>query len=193
MNRRSGIACFVILGVLLTCGSTAPPACNEKIGPSDGEVIGAVIGVAAAIVVGTVVLVEVSNKSHHTVKGCVTAGPDGLISHDPHYPVWRAGANSATALHTDADITVGTLAVPKGDYTLFVDVSNPDQWVLIVSKATHEWGLAYDSSKDLGKTPMTMSKPPAIVENLKWTISGVKPKLTLAWEDHSASVSVSAH
>jgi hypothetical protein len=120
-------------------------------------------------------------------------GPDGLISHDPHYPVWRAGANSATALHTDADITVGTLAVPEGDYTLFVDVSNPDQWVLIVSKATHEWGLAYDSSKDLGKTPMTMSKPPAIVENLKWTISGVKPKLTLAWEDHSASVSVSAH
>jgi hypothetical protein len=81
MNRRSGIACFVILGVLLTCGSTAPPACNEKIGPSDGEVIGAVIGVAAVIVVGTVVLVEVSNKSHHTLKGCVTTGPDGLTLH----------------------------------------------------------------------------------------------------------------
>jgi len=39
---------------------------------------------------------------------------DGLISHDPHYPVWRAGANSATALHTDADLTIGNLAVPKG-------------------------------------------------------------------------------
>jgi len=55
-------------------------------------------------------------------------GADGLISHDPHYPVWRAGANSATALHTDADLTIGNLAVPKGDYTLFVDISNPDQW-----------------------------------------------------------------
>lgn len=81
MNRRSGIVCFVILGILLTCGSTAPPACNEKIGPSDGEIIGGVIGVAAVIIVGTVVLVEVSNKSHHTVKGCVTAGPDGLTLH----------------------------------------------------------------------------------------------------------------
>ena len=25
---------------------------------------------------------------------------DGLISHNPHYPVWRAGANEATKLHT---------------------------------------------------------------------------------------------
>jgi hypothetical protein len=121
---------------------------------------------------------------------------DGLISHDPHYPVWRAGANSATALHTDGDLTIGDLAVPAGDYTLFVDISNPDQWTLIVSKATKEWGLAYDPAKDLGKTPMTMSKPSSMVENLKWTITdlhGGKGKITLAWEDHSAAVSVRAH
>lgn len=42
--------------------------------------MGGIFGVAAVIVVGTVVLVEV-NKSHHTVKGCVTAGPDGLAVH----------------------------------------------------------------------------------------------------------------
>jgi hypothetical protein len=123
-------------------------------------------------------------------------GKDGRISHDPHYPIWRAGANSATALHTDADLTIGTLSVPKGDYTLFVDISDPDQWTLIVSKATKEWGLAYDSSKDLGKTPMTMSKPPSMVENLKWSITdlgGGRGEITLAWEDHSASVPVVAH
>jgi hypothetical protein len=123
-------------------------------------------------------------------------GSDGLISHDPHYPVWRAGANSATALHTDGDLTIGSLTVPKGDYTLFVDVSNPDQWTLIVSKATKEWGLAYDSAKDLGKTPMSMSKPPAMVENLKWTLTdqgGGKGELMLAWEDHCGTVSVVAH
>jgi hypothetical protein len=118
---------------------------------------------------------------------------DGLISHNPHYPVWRAGANSATALHTDADLTIGMLSIPKGDYTLFVDISNPDQWVLIVNKKTGEWGLAYDASQDLGRTPMTMSKPPAMVENLKWTISDVKPEITLAWEDHVASVPIAVH
>jgi hypothetical protein len=121
---------------------------------------------------------------------------DGLISHNPHYPVWRAGANSATALHTDADVTIGTVSVPKGDYTLFVDISNPDQWTLIVSKDTHEWGLAYNPADDLGKTPMTMSKPDQMVENLKWEITdngAGKGTITLAWEDHSASVPISAH
>jgi hypothetical protein len=116
--------------------------------------------------------------------------PGGLISHDPHYPVWRAGANSATALHTDGNLKIGDVSVPAGDYTLFVDISNPDQWTLIISKDTKEWGLRYDASKDLGKTSMTMSKPPSMVEDLTWSISS--DSITLAWEDHSASVSVSA-
>ena len=36
-------------------------------------------------------------------------GKDGLIGHDPTYPVWRAGATSATKLHTEADLTLGGL------------------------------------------------------------------------------------
>ena len=42
-------------------------------------------------------------------------GKDGHISQDPTYPVWRAGANDATALHVDADLDLGGLTVPKGD------------------------------------------------------------------------------
>lgn len=121
---------------------------------------------------------------------------DGLISHDPHYPVWRAGANAATTLKTDGAIVLGDLHVPAGTYTLFVDISNPAQWQLIVSKATGEWGLAYDPAKDLGKTPMTMSKPPATVEDLTYTLTshgGHKGTLTLAWEDVSASVPIKTH
>lgn len=122
-------------------------------------------------------------------------GKDGLIGHDPTYPVWRAGANSATALHTDADLTIGSLSVPKGDYTLFVDVADPANWKLIVSKATGEWGLAYQASSDLGHTPMTMSKPPATVEQLKWTLSsagGNRGKMQLAWENEEGSVNFTA-
>jgi hypothetical protein len=77
MNRRAGIISFAALGSLLLCGSTAPAACHEQIGPSTGEVVGAAAGIVAVVVVGTVVLVDV-NKSHHTIKGCVTNGPNGL-------------------------------------------------------------------------------------------------------------------
>ena len=116
---------------------------------------------------------------------------DGLISHNPHYPIWRGGANAATTLKTDGDLMIGELAVPKGTYTLFVDISDPDNWSLIVNKKTGEWGLAYDGSEDLGKVKMEMSKPPALVEDLKYTIG--EGKITLEWEDHVASVPVSAH
>jgi hypothetical protein len=121
-------------------------------------------------------------------------GPDGRISQDPHYPVWRGGANAATTLKTDGNIKIGGLSVPSGTYTLFVDISDPDHWKLIVNKQTGEWGLKYDKTQDLGSTPMTMSKPPAMVENLSYTISGSgsKGSLTLAWEDHSASVQLTA-
>ncbi len=121
---------------------------------------------------------------------------DGLISHDPHYPVWRAGANPATTLKTEADLSIGDLAVPKGTYTLFVDISDPDNWVLIVNKQTGQWGLAYDKTQDLGQTKMTMSTPPAPIEDLKYTITdlgGGKGTLTLAWENHSASVPLAVH
>lgn len=121
---------------------------------------------------------------------------DGLISHNPHYPVWRAGANPATTLHTDADLAIGDLNVPAGTYTLFVDISDPAQWVLIVSKDTGEWGLSYDAAKDLGRTPMKMSKPPSMVEDLKYTLAnhgGGKDTLTLAWENVSASVPIRVH
>jgi hypothetical protein len=118
-------------------------------------------------------------------------GKDGRISKDPHYPVWRAGANSATTLKTDGDIMLGDLMVPAGTYTLFVDISDPDNWTLIVNKQTGQWGLAYDGTQDLGKTKMTMSKPAAMVENLVYTIAD--GKLTLAWEDHSASVEIMVH
>jgi hypothetical protein len=118
-------------------------------------------------------------------------GKDGRIGQDRNYPVWRAGANAATKLHTDADLDLGGLAVPKGDYTLFVDLTDPAAWKLIVNKQTGQWGLSYDKAQDVGRVAMTMSKPAALVEELKYTISdegGGKGKLTLAWENVVASV-----
>lgn len=81
MRRRSGIVCFAALSSFLLCGATSPPGCTstpqKPIGPSTGEVVGIGVAVVATVVVATVVLVHVHN-SHYSVRGCVTAGPDGL-------------------------------------------------------------------------------------------------------------------
>ena len=121
---------------------------------------------------------------------------DGLISHDPTYPVWRAGANAATKLHTEGDLKIGGLTVPKGDSTLYVDLSDPDHWVLVVSKQTGQWGTVYDKAQDLGKVMMTMTKPAETIENLKYSIRGTggpAANLTLAWENHIATVPLVVH
>jgi len=111
---------------------------------------------------------------------------------EPYNHVWRAGANDATALHTDANLDISGLSVPKGDYTLFVYL-DPQQWQLIVSKQTGEWGLDYDKSHDLGRVKMDMSKPPKPIETYKMTLSslgGNKGKLQLAWENTIAEVTI---
>lgn len=128
-----------------------------------------------------------------SVRGRQIFGDRGLLSQDPTYPAWRAGANSATAFHTDANLDIGGLSVPKGDYTLYCWVKNPDAWELIVNKETGQWGLTYNASQDLGRVKMTMTKPPAPIERLKYSFvepAGNKVKLQLAWEKHIASALV---
>src|ERR1035437_684184 len=78
-----------------------------------------------------------------SVKGRkIFGGTDAL---QPDNTVWRAGANNATALHTDGDITIGNLNVPAGDYTLYVFL-DPKGWQLAVSKQTGQWGINRDGS-----------------------------------------------
>jgi len=123
---------------------------------------------------------------------------DGKISHDPTFPIWRAGANKATQLHTDADLQVGGAAgfiLPKGDYSLYVDLSNPHLWTLVINKKIGQWGTEYDKSADAGRIGLTMAKPATLVEELSYTITETKPghaTLTLAWENFSASVELAA-
>ena len=150
---------------------------------------------ASATIGGKAITITYSSPGVKGREGAIFT-KDGLISHNPHYPVWRGGANAATTIKAEGDIMIGDVMVPAGTYTLFVDISDPDNWTLIVNKQTGQWGLAYDGSQDLGKTKMTMSKPPAMVENLVYTIKdggGGNGTLTLAWEDHSASVPIMAH
>ena len=145
---------------------------------------------ATGVVNGKTLAVRYSAPS---VRGRQIFGAGGLLSNDPTYPAWRAGANSATTFTTEADLMVGTLAVPKGTYTLYAWVQNPDAWDLIVSKQTGQWGLSYDPKQDLGRVKMTMSKPPSLVETLKYSIADKgagKGELRLEWEHRVATVPI---
>ena len=109
----------------------------------------------------------------------------------PFGQVWRAGANEATAFHTDAALSIGNLSVPPGDYTLYV-LPTANSWELVVNKQTGQWGTVYNAGNDLGRVKMALSKAAAPVETYKMTLSkdGPGAKLQLEWENTVATISI---
>jgi hypothetical protein len=170
---------------LVLCGALLAAATTISAQPSPAQTASATIG-------GKAVTIKYSAPS---VKGRKIFGEGGLVAKDPGAPVWRAGANAATALHLDGDVTIGGLAVPAGDYTLYVNLADVNHWELVVNKKTGQWGIPYKEGTDLGRVKMTMAKPAALVETLKYTVTdlgGGKGKIQLEWENYSASVPVTA-
>lgn len=108
----------------------------------------------------------------------------------PYGKVWRTGANAATTLKTDTDVTIGNLQVPAGTYTLFT-IPGQKEWTLIVSKQTGQWGTRYDESQDLGRVKMSVKPLKETVETFAIAVKPGSAKagtLTLTWENTQASV-----
>ena len=112
----------------------------------------------------------------------------------PYGQVWRTGANEATTFTTAANLKVGTLSVPAGTYTIFT-LPNADEWLLIVNKQTGEWGLAYDQSNDLGRTPMQGKTLLSPQESMSITFQNTHGKTTemhIKWENTDRYVTITA-
>ena len=129
MFRRTGIFSMIAVSLFLFCGQTAPATCNTQIGPSKGEVIG--VGVAAGAVIATVVLVEV-NHSHHTIKGCVFAGPNGV-------EIRTDNGTKTYTLAGDPNVKVGDLVKLHGTKIKKVKDSTGDQ-TFTVEKLNKDYG-----------------------------------------------------
>src|SRR5215472_15486810 len=86
----------------------------------------------------------------------------------PYGKVWRTGANEATALTTETDLTISGVKVPAGKYTLYT-LPSEGTWKLIINKETGQWGTKYDESQDLARIDMKKSLLPQPVE--QFTIS----------------------
>lgn len=101
---------------------------------------------------------------------------------------WRIGADEATTLKTNKPLRFGMLVVPAGTYTLYA-IPVKGQWRLIVSKEVGQWGVPYPTGKDLGRVPMTMSKPAKPVEQLTISIDDTPAGGTLRIEWGSTAAS----
>jgi len=120
-----------------------------------------------------------------SVKGRAIFG--GLV---PWGEVWRTGADEATTFTTEADVVIGGLKVPKGEYALFT-IPTEKQWTLVVNKTAKQWGaFKYDAKQDLGRVPMTVAAAAKPVEQftIEMVPAGKQLTLKLSWDKTAASV-----
>jgi DUF2911 family protein len=137
---------------------------------------------------GKIVKVDYSSPRTHDPK---THEPrkiyGGLV---PYGQVWRTGANDATSLVTDTNLTVGGKDVPAGSYTFFT-IPGQDKWTLVISKKTGEWGIPYPGEgDDLARVDMKVSQLPSPMENftISFDQTGGNCTMNLDWENTRASV-----
>ncbi|MDP9004542.1 MAG: DUF2911 domain-containing protein [Verrucomicrobiota bacterium] len=110
----------------------------------------------------------------------------GLV---PYSQVWRMGADEATTLTTDKDITIGGTAIAAGTYTLFL-LPEEGGAKLIVNKQTGQWGTKYDEKQDLVRIDMKKQAADKPVD--QFTVAVDNGMLKLTWEDVQYSVAMAA-
>jgi hypothetical protein len=110
----------------------------------------------------------------------------GLV---PFGKVWRMGADEATLVTTDKEISIGGTAIAAGTYSLYLLPAEAGA-KLVVNKQTGQWGTKYDESQDLVR--IDLKKEPLAKPVDQFTIAIDDSVLKLMWEDVQYSAAVAA-
>lgn len=129
---------------------------------------------------GATISIKYSSPS---VKGRVIWGE--LV---PFNKIWRAGANAATTIETDKDLTIEGSKLPAGKYAFFV-IPNEKECVLIFSKVAKQSGTYdYKEKDDQLRVTVKQIAVESSTESLVYTIN--KNDIVLSWEKWNIPFSV---
>lgn len=101
----------------------------------------------------------------------------------PYGSEWRTGADVATIITTDKPLKFGAVSLAPGSYTINT-LPTEKQWTLILGRLEKpgQWGIPYKKELELGRTPMTLGKTKAPVENVTISIDDTPAGATLRVE-----------
>lgn len=98
--------------------------------------------------------------------------------------MWRAGANAATLVEFDDDVTVGGKAVPAGKYAFYLTPSQ-GEWTVTLNKGVENWGVdGYKAADDVASFKVKAGTG-AHVESLRYTfenLTNTSADLVMSWE-----------
>lgn len=109
----------------------------------------------------------------------------------PYGQVWRTGANEATVITINQDVTVAGQLLKAGEYTLWT-IPSQQGWIAIINRETGQWGTNYDQSKDVFRAPI-VSRPhsPAAEQfTISFAPATSGTDMILAWDQTEAVVPI---
>lgn len=78
--------------------------------------------------------------------------------------VWRTGANEATEISFNKDVTFGGKKVSAGSYTLFT-IPEAGEWTFILNSELDQWGaFTYDEKKDVARVKIPVQELTSPIE-----------------------------
>ena len=84
----------------------------------------------------------------------------GLV---PYEKVWRTGANEATLITFDNDVTFAGEKLKAGTYSLWT-IPGTDTWQVIINDQTGQWGTNYDETQDVFRASVNAYEIPEKTE-----------------------------
>ncbi|WP_420152298.1 DUF2911 domain-containing protein [Siphonobacter sp.] len=96
-------------------------------------------------------------------KGRTIFGDSSTRALVPYGKVWRTGANEATKLIVNHNVTLAGHPLKAGEYTLWT-IPGPQDWQVVINQETGQWGTEYDASKDLFRAAVPSHQVPEVQE-----------------------------
>jgi hypothetical protein len=105
---------------------------------------------------------------------------------------WRLGANEASEIEFFKPVTVKGQKILKGRYIIYC-IPYQNTWAIILNSNLFSWGLHPDTSKDIAKIEIPISKTNQSAEFLSMVFeqSATGANLIIAWDNVKASVPIS--
>ena len=112
----------------------------------------------------------------------------------PFGKVWRTGANGATTLTFEDDVTIGDKKIPAGKYGL-LSIPDKENWTLIITKQTDVTSpAAYKETEDVVRVIVKPMITANKVETFTIQFANVKSntcELQLMWENTAVALPIS--
>ncbi len=103
---------------------------------------------------------------------------------EPYGKVWRTGANEATEIEINQDVSWNGVTLKSGRYALFT-IPDKTKWTVILNSELGQWGaFTYDETKDINRVVVKPFMLPDTVQQFTINIlkEGELPVVRLKWD-----------